>query len=115
MKVHKSVEEKINTVCKSLDSQQLSIDEATKMYKVDIYETWRDNAKQLEMTNEPCQCDTCFYKQHDIFRCHRVIRQMNDKEAKFTCPGCQKNLDKNHFKKHYDNCTKKIMDALFRK
>ena len=102
-KVHKSIENQIDSVCKTAEIQQLSLSDTTKMFsQINWNQKWIENAKYLEMLNQPCQCNICFNKEHKDFRCKRLMRQMKDKEDKYTCPGCQELIHKQEFKGHYD-------------
>ena len=44
---------------------------------------------------------------HNFEWCNRVMCQRKKGQKKYTCPGCQKSIDKFVFEKHLDTCTKK--------
>ena len=72
-----------------------------------VYEAWKNDEANMELTNAPCQCNTCVKNLHHFEWCNRVMRQRKEEQKEYTCPDCQKSIDKFVFEKHLDTCTKK--------
>ena len=72
-----------------------------------VYEAWKNDEASMELTNVPCQCNTCVKNLHNIEWCNRVMRERKKGQKEYTCPGYQKFIDKYVFEIHLDTCTKK--------
>ena len=55
-----------------------------------IYEVWKNGEGNMELSNAPCQCNTCVENLHHFQWCNRVMRQRKEEMKEYTCPGCQK-------------------------
>ena len=100
--IYQSIEKQGENACAIAQTKQSWVQTTVLFDAIKCSEMWIENFKYLQMSKEPCQCRTCFNKEHKVFMCKRLVRQMEDKEEKYTCPGCQEKLDNTVFKKHYD-------------
>ena len=71
---------------------------------IKVEDTWRENDLFLELPGVPCNCWVCHDNDHKRHWCARIVRQREEKKDMYTCPGCQKPIKKNIFKKHHSVC-----------
>ena len=76
---------------------------------IEVIKKWRKNSLQRELQNIPCDCLSCEKNLHYMMRCHRVVAQGEAEMIKYTCPGCQKQIHKDDFEKHYFKCTDQFL------
>ena len=72
---------------------------------IKVLEIWEENDLFLDLLNIPCNCLVCRTNDHKRHWCARVVNQRwKEQRDDYTCPGCQKLIHKDIFKRHHSVC-----------
>ena len=72
---------------------------------IKVDEVWEENDLFLDLLNIPCNCLVCRTNDHKRHWCARVVDQRwKEQRDDYTCPGCQKLIHKDVFKRHHSVC-----------